>query len=74
MPKFFFNVRNHIDSEDHIGVTLVSLKAAKDEAEKDIVDIMKSRSNVVGERWPEWSIEICDRKRKILLVVPFSKN
>lgn len=74
MPQYFFNVRNHINTDDHEGLDLVSLQAARDEAEKDIADIKRSRSGAVGNHWPEWSIEICDRERNVLLVVPFSRN
>lgn len=74
MPQYFFNVRNHINADDHDGLDLLSLEAARDEAEKDIADIMRCRTSVAGDNWLEWSIEICDRERKILLVVPFSSN
>lgn len=74
MPRYFFNVRNHISSEDFVGTELVDLDAAKVEALKDIADIMHARSDTVGNKWPEWSIEICDHNRELLLVMPFSQN
>lgn len=74
MPQYFFNVRNHINTDDYDGLDLISLQAARGEAQKDIADIVKSRSGMTGDRWSEWSIEICNRERKILLVVPFSSN
>ena len=74
MPRFFFNVRNHIHTEDATGTNLRDLAAARKEAMKDIVDIMKSRSDAVGNHWPDWSIEICDEDGQLLLVIPFSSN
>ena len=74
MPQFFFNVRNHVNTNDYVGLDLIDLAAAKVEAQKDIVDIMNSRSTALGNNWPQWSIEICNRRRKVLMVVPFSNN
>jgi hypothetical protein len=74
MPQYFFNIRNHVNTDDYVGLKLLDLAAAKVEAEKDIIDIMNSRSSALGNNWPQWSIEICDRRRKVLLVVPFSNN
>jgi hypothetical protein len=74
MPQYFFNIRNHVKTDDYVGLDLANLAAAKVEALKDIADIMVSRSSALGNGWPHWSIEICDRKRKVLMVVPFSNN
>lgn len=74
MPQYFFNIRNHVNTDDYVGLDLADLAAARVEALKDIADIMVSRSSALGTHWPQWSIEICDRKRKVLMVVPFSKN
>jgi hypothetical protein len=74
MPQYFFNIRNHMDTNDYVGLDLVDLEAARVEARKDIVDIINSRSTALGKHWPQWTIEICDRHRKVLLVVPFSEN
>ena len=74
MPRYFFNVRNHVNTRDDVGVDLIDLKAAKGEALQDIADIMEAKSEAVGDKWPLWSIEICDRDRNVLLVVPFSSN
>ena len=74
MPLYFFNIRNHIDTRDEVGDELPDLETAKAEALKDIVDIMGSRSVALGNHWPEWSIEICDERGAVLLVVPFSRN
>ena len=74
MPQYFFNIRNHVNTDDYVGLDLLDLEAARVEARKDIVDIMNSRSTALGIHWPQWSIEICDRRRKVLMVVPFSNN
>lgn len=74
MPRYYFHVRNHVDSEDLDGVELPDLPTAKREAAKDIADIVKTSSDVSGNHWSEWSIEVCDGERKIVLVVPFSSN
>jgi Domain of unknown function (DUF6894) len=74
MPLYFFNIRNHVDTRDDVGTELTDLEAARVEALKDIVDIMGSRSVALSNHWPEWSIEICDDRQQVLLVVPFSRN
>ena len=74
MPQYFFNIRNHVNTNDYVGLDLADLEAARAEAQKDIVDILRSRSTALGNHWPQWTIEICDRSRKVLLVVPFSEN
>ena len=74
MPQYFFNIRNHVNTEDYEGLDLADLEEAKVEAQKDIVDIKNSRSSSLGNHWVQWSIEICNRRRKVLTVVPFSNN
>ena len=74
MPRYYFNIRNHVYTEDSTGAILPDLEAARKEALKDITDIMQARSDAVGNQWPQWSIEICDARLKVLLVVPFSSN
>ena len=74
MPRYFFNVLNHIKTRDFDGTVLPNLQAAKGEAEKDIVDIKESHFNSLSGDWSKWSIEICDHKGALLLVVPFSSN
>jgi hypothetical protein len=73
MPRYFFNVRNHVDTVDFDGRELPDLATATDEAQKDIADIMRARFETLGS-WTLWSIEICDDRRMLLKVVPFSKN
>ncbi|GAC1337341.1 MAG: hypothetical protein NVS4B4_08930 [Bradyrhizobium sp.] len=74
MPLYFFNIRNHIDTRDDVGDELADLETAKVEALKDIADIMRARAGALGNHWPEWSIEVCDDRGAVLLVVPFSRN
>lgn len=74
MPLYFFNIRNHVDTCDEVGDELADLESAKAEALKDIADIMRSHSGALGNHWPEWSIEVCDDRGAVLLVVPFSRN
>jgi hypothetical protein len=74
VPRYFFNVRNHVHTQDLEGADLADLATAKREALKDILDILKARSDVIGDHWQNWSIEICDLNRKVILVVPFSNN
>jgi hypothetical protein len=73
MPRYFFNVMNDVYAPDLDGVVLPNLEAAKGEAEKDIEDIKLNRFKPGGD-WSKWSIEICDQKGDLLLVVPFSLN
>ena len=74
MPRYFFNVMNDVKTQDFDGLVLADLEAAKGEAEKDIVDIKQSHFNSLSGEWSNWSIEICDHKGALLLVVPFSSN
>lgn len=73
MPRYFFNVRNHVDAIDFDGRELPSLEIAIQEAHKDIVDIKSARFETLGN-WPRWSIEICNDKNRLLKIVPFSSN
>ena len=73
MPRYFFNVRNHVDANDLIGRELPNLEAAVVEARADIVDIKRARFETLGS-WTPWSIEICDDKQLLLQVVPFSPH
>jgi hypothetical protein len=73
MPRFFFNVCNHVNTHDFDGRELPSLEIAIEEAHKDIVDIKRARFETLGN-WPRWSIEIFDEERLLLKVVPFSAN
>ena len=74
MTLYFFNIKNHISTQDEVGTELANLDSARVEALKDIVDIKCSRSTALGNHWPEWSIEVCDDEGDVLLVVPFSPN
>jgi hypothetical protein len=74
MPRYFFNVMNHIKTQDFDGMELPNLEAAKGEAEKDIVDIKESQFHLLNRDWSAWSIEICDRQGVLLLTVPFLSN
>jgi hypothetical protein len=74
MPQYYFNIRNHVNTNDDVGLNLVDLEAARVEAQKDIADILRSSSTALGNHWPQWTIEICDRHRKVLMIVPFSEN
>jgi hypothetical protein len=73
MPRYFFNVRNHVDADDFDGRELPSLASAVEEAHKDIADIKRARFETLSN-WPQWSIEICDEAHVLLRVVPFSPN
>jgi len=74
MPRYFFNIRNHVNTQDFDGVELLDLASAAREARKDIAEIIKAGSDATENRWPEWAIEICDADQNVLLVVPFSSN
>lgn len=76
MPKYFFNIRNHLNGNivDEEGVELPDLEVAKIEAHHDVIDLMNSRSTALGSHWTQWSIDICDSDGNVLAVVPFSSN
>ena len=76
MPRYFFNIRNHLNDNivDEEGVELPDLEVAKVEAHQDVIDLMNSRSTALGNDWPQWSIDICDIHGNVLAVVPFSSN
>jgi len=73
MPRYFFNVRNHVDANDLVGRDLPSLDDAVAEAYADIADIKRARFETLAG-WARWSIEICDDKKLLLRVVPFTAN
>jgi hypothetical protein len=74
MPRFFFNVVNHVRTQDVDGMELGNLAAAKVEAKKDIDEILQTHFSSLSGDWSKWSIEICDKDGVLLLVVPFSNN
>ena len=76
MPRYFFNIRNHLNENivDEEGVELPDLETAKTEAHLDVIDLMDSRSSALDNRWPEWSIDVCDGDGNLLAVIPFSSN
>jgi hypothetical protein len=59
---YFFNVINHINTQDEVGTELANLESARAEALKDTIDIKCSRSAALGNHWQEWSIEVCNNK------------
>jgi hypothetical protein len=74
MPRYFFNIMNHVKTQDFEGTELISLDAAQGEAQKDIVEIKETHFTSLGSDWSKWSIEIFDPGGTLLLVVPFSRN
>ena len=74
MPRYFFNIRNGLRTQDFDGSVLPNLEAAKVEAEKDIAEIKDSRFHSLDRNWSNWSIEINEEKGGVLLVVPFLSN
>ena len=73
MSLFFFNVCNHLNAPDLEGRELPNLKIATQEAHKDILDIKRARFETIGD-WAQWSIEICDERKLLLKVVPFTPH
>ena len=47
-PRYYFHIRNHIDTVDFIGAELKNLDAAYKEALKDIADIISAKSDKRG--------------------------
>ena len=74
MPQYFFNVVNHVKTQDFDGMALPNLEAARVQAQNDIAEIMQSHFITLGNDWSKWSIEICDGGGMVLLVVPFSTS
>jgi len=74
MPRYFFNVMNHVKTQDFDGVELPDLDAARGEALKDIDEIKETHFESIGNDWTRWSMEICDSDGALLLVVPFTSN
>jgi Domain of unknown function (DUF6894) len=65
---------NDVQTDDFEGRELVDLESARIEAQKDIQNIKNTHFNAFDGNWSNWSIEICDRDRALLLIVPFSGN
>ena len=74
MPRYFFNVRNHVHTRDTEGTELADIAAARREALSDIADIKRSEFDVLDGRWDGWSMEVCDDGDVVLLTVPFIEN
>lgn len=73
MPRYFFDVQNHITANDLDGRDLPDLETAMVEARKDITDIMRARFDTI-DNWARWAIEIRDESHVLLSVVPFAPN
>lgn len=73
MPRYYFNVLGEFRSDDLIGTELPDLDAAKIEARKDVIEIMRSRFETIGNDWSIFSIEICDDGHNVIFVMPFSR-
>jgi len=75
MPRYFFNVLNSGRTDDQEGIVLPDLESARREALRDVEDILRQNFATLDMgRQATWSIEICDEKGTVLLVVPFSAN
>ena len=73
MPRYHFNIRITSIVRTRTALTCQIYKPRGVRA-KDIADIVKTSSDLIGIGWSQWSIEVCDGERKVLLVVPFSSN
>ena len=74
MPRYFFNLVDDMRVQDPEGTDLANLESAKGEARKDIADVKAARFDTLDGDWSHWTVEVCDHKGKLLLVVPFMIN
>ncbi|MEA2949654.1 MAG: hypothetical protein QOI40_4984 [Alphaproteobacteria bacterium] len=73
MPRYFFDVVDDKKIYDKKGVTLPNEKAARQYALKFARELIASKSDLLGESWEAWSIQVCNGKFDRILRVPFSE-
>jgi hypothetical protein len=73
MPQYFFNVRTGpYIVEDHEGSDLADLEAARQEAILDARSAMSTAIQQGRDISRRATIEICDDKGRILMLVPYT--
>ena len=81
MPRCFFDVvddKNVYDKDDKNvydkkGVTLPNEKAAREHAITLARELMETNSELLGESWNKWSVQVCNGKFDRILKIPFAK-
>jgi hypothetical protein len=73
MPRYFFDVVDDKNVYDKKGVTLPNEKAAREHAITLARELMESKSELLGESWSKWSVQVCNGKFDRILKIPFAK-
>jgi hypothetical protein len=73
MPRYFFDVVDDKNVYDKKGVTLPNEKAAREHAITLARELMETNSELLGESWNKWSVQICNGKFDRILKIPFAK-
>jgi hypothetical protein len=73
MPRYFFDVVDDKNVYDKKGVTLPNEKAAREHAITLARELMETNSELLGESWNKWSVQVCNGKFDRILKIPFAK-
>jgi Domain of unknown function (DUF6894) len=73
MPRYFFDLVDDKKVFDKKGVTLPNEKAAREHAITFARELMETKSELLGESWTKWSVQVCNGKFDRILKIPFSK-
>jgi hypothetical protein len=73
MPRYFFDVVDDKNVYDKKGVTLPNEKAAREHAITLARELMETNSELLGESWNKWSMQVCNGKFDRILKIPFAK-
>jgi hypothetical protein len=72
MPRYFFDLVDDKKIYDKKGVSLPNDKAAREYAKTFARELMETKSDLLGESWQAWSVQVCNGKFDRILRIPFS--
>jgi len=72
MPRYFFDLVDDKKIYDKKGVSLPNVKAAREYAKTFARELMETKSDLLGESWQAWSVQVCNGKFDRILRIPFS--
>jgi len=73
MPRYFFDLVDDKKVYDKKGVSLPNEKMAREYAITFARELMETRSDLMGESWRAWSVQVCNGKFDRILNIPFSE-
>jgi len=73
MPRYYFDLVDDKTVYDHKGVSLPNLDEARKFAATFARELMETKSELLGERWPAWSVQVSNGKFERVLTIPFTQ-